>query len=58
MLKLIFNTRTKNNEAVSDIEIVDSNLNGCELGPEIAKLMIDEYPILSVAASLQILPVF
>ena len=46
-----FNTRTKNNEAVSDIEIVDSNLNGCELGPEIAKLMIDEYPILSVAAS-------
>ena len=26
-------------------------MRGCELGPEIADLMIDEYPILSIAAS-------
>ena len=26
-------------------------MNGCELGPEFADLMIDEYPILAIAAS-------
>jgi len=45
------NNRTINNEEVCDIDVYSSNLNGCDLGPEIAKLMIDEYPILSIAAS-------
>ena len=47
----ISNERLSNNENVCDIEIFSSNLSGCELGPEIADLMIDEYPILAVAAS-------
>ena len=47
----IFNERTNNNEKVCDIEVLSSNLNGCELGPEFADLMIDEYPILAIAAS-------
>ena len=47
----IFNERTNNNEQVCDIEVLSSNLNGCELGPEFADLMIDEYPILAIAAS-------
>ncbi len=49
-IKLI-NNRTSNNENVCDIEVSSSNLHGCELGPEFADLMIDEYPILSIAAS-------
>ena len=49
-IKLI-NNRTNNNENICDIEVINSNLNGCELGPEFADLMIDEYPILAVAAS-------
>ena len=40
-----------NNENVCDIEVSTSTLNGCELGPEFADLMIDEYPILAIAAS-------
>ena len=47
----LFNQRINNNEHVCDMEVVNSNLKGCELGPEFADLMIDEYPILSVAAS-------
>jgi len=47
----LFNKRTNNNENICDIEVVSSNLNGCELGPEFADLMIDEYPILAIAAS-------
>ena len=47
----LFNKRKSNNENICDIEILSTNLNGCELGPEIADLMIDEYPILAVAAS-------
>ncbi len=47
----IFNERSNNNENLCDIEVVSSNLNGCELGPEFADLMIDEYPILAIAAS-------
>ncbi len=47
----LFNNRTNNDESICDIEVVSSNLNGCELGPEFADLMIDEYPILAVAAS-------
>ena len=45
------NQRKNNNEIICDIEVVSSDLNGCELGPEFADLMIDEYPILAVAAS-------
>ena len=45
------NERKNNEEVVCDIEVSSSNLKGCELGPEIADLMIDEYPILAVAAS-------
>ena len=45
------NKRFLNNELVSDIEVVSSDLIGCELDGDIAKLMIDEYPILSIAAS-------
>ncbi len=44
------NKKFLNNELVSDIEVVSSNLNGCDLDEDIAKLMIDEYPILSIAA--------
>ena len=46
-----FNKRKSNNENVCDIEVFSSELNGCELDSSIAKLMIDEYPILSIAAS-------
>ncbi|MDC3079053.1 3-phosphoshikimate 1-carboxyvinyltransferase [Pelagibacteraceae bacterium] len=49
-IKLI-NNRINNNENICDIEVVSSDLHGCELGPEFADLMIDEYPILSIAAS-------
>ena len=45
------NKRISNNEHICDIEVLSTNLNGCELGPEFADLMIDEYPILAVAAS-------
>ncbi len=44
------NKKFLNNELVSDIEIISSNLIGCELDEDISKLMIDEYPILSIAA--------
>jgi 5-enolpyruvylshikimate-3-phosphate synthase len=44
------NERKNNNENICDIDVFSSELNGCELGPEFADLMIDEYPILSVAA--------
>ena len=47
----LFNNRRNNNENICDIEVISSDLNGCELGPEYADLMIDEYPILSIAAS-------
>jgi len=45
------NQRVNNNENVCDIEVSTSTLNGCELGAEFADLMIDEYPILAIAAS-------
>ena len=47
----LFNQRKNNNENICDIEVESSNLHGCELGPEFADLMIDEYPILAIAAS-------
>ena len=45
------NERLINNEKVCDIEVQSSNLIGCELMEDFSKLMIDEYPILAVAAS-------
>ena len=47
----ILNQRLSNNENICDIEVTNSNLKGCELGQEMADLMIDEYPILAIAAS-------
>ena len=47
----LINNRSNNNEKICDIEVISSDLHGCELGPEFADLMIDEYPILSIAAS-------
>ncbi len=47
----ILNQRLSNNENICDIEVTNSVLSGCELSPEMADLMIDEYPILAVAAS-------
>ena len=47
----IKNQRTVSGEMVADLEVEYSNLVGCELDAEMAKFMIDEYPILSVAAA-------
>ncbi len=47
----IKNLRTLSGECVADIDVEYSDLNGCELDEEMAKLMIDEYPILSIAAA-------
>ncbi len=47
----IFNQKINNNENICDITVETSMLHGCEFGPEYADLMIDEYPILSIAAS-------
>jgi len=45
------NQRKVSNEILADLEVEYSDLYGCELDSEIAKLMIDEYPILSIAAA-------
>ena len=47
----IKNQRTLSGEIVADLEVEYSNLIGCELDAEMAKFMIDEYPILSIAAA-------
>ncbi len=47
----ITNQRTSSSEIVADIDVEYSKLFGCELDAEMAKLMIDEYPILSIAAA-------
>jgi 3-phosphoshikimate 1-carboxyvinyltransferase len=47
----ILNEKTIAGEIVADINVKSSKLNGCELDKEMAKLMIDEFPILSIAAS-------
>ena len=41
----IKNKRNINGEIVADIEAKSSELNGCELNKDMARLMIDEYPI-------------
>ena len=45
------NKKELNGEIVGDIHVKHSKLNGCELDKDMAKLMIDEFPILSIAAS-------
>ena len=47
----IKNKRTLSGEIVADLDVEYSELSGCELDAEMAKLMIDEYPILSIAAA-------
>ena len=47
----LLNKRITNDEEICDIEVTNSILNGCDFGSEFADLMIDEYPILAVAAS-------
>ncbi len=47
----ISNKRIQSEEFVADIETEYSKLKGCELNSEFSKLMIDEYPILSIAAA-------
>tara|TARA_B100000579_G_scaffold436823_1_gene464023 strand:+ start:3529 stop:4827 length:1299 start_codon:yes stop_codon:yes gene_type:complete len=47
----IKNQRNLSGEIVADIYVEYSTLYGCELDAEMAKLMIDEYPILSIAAA-------
>ncbi len=47
----IKNQRTLSGEVVADLDVEYSNLIGCELDAEMAKFMIDEYPILSIAAA-------
>ena len=47
----ITNQHIVSGEFVADLNVEYSSLNGCELDEEMAKLMIDEYPILSIAAA-------
>tara|TARA_B100001123_G_C15229335_1_gene994492 strand:- start:273 stop:1589 length:1317 start_codon:yes stop_codon:yes gene_type:complete len=47
----IINKRFVNEELVCDLIVYSSKLKGCKLDGTIAKLMIDEYPILAIAAS-------
>ncbi len=47
----IKNRRFLSGEIVADLDVQYSELIGCELNADMAKLMIDEYPILSVAAA-------
>ncbi|MDB4860909.1 3-phosphoshikimate 1-carboxyvinyltransferase [Alphaproteobacteria bacterium] len=47
----INNQRTISGEIVADLEVEYSSLIGCELDAKLAKYMIDEYPILSIAAA-------
>jgi len=47
----IKNERILSGEVVADLDVEYSELQGCELNADMAKLMIDEYPILSIAAA-------
>jgi len=47
----ITNRKKINDEIIGDIFVESSNLIGCTLNKGMSKLMIDEYPILSVAAA-------
>ena len=48
---IIKNQRTVSGEIVADLEVEYCNLIGCELDAEMAKFMIDEYPIITIAAA-------
>ena len=48
---IIKNKKEVNGEITADINVKYSKLQGCELDKNITRLMIDEFPILSVAAS-------
>jgi len=48
---IIKNKRIMSGEIVADLEVEYTDLIGCELDAEMAKFMIDEYPILSIAAA-------
>lgn len=48
----ILNKRTIGGEPVADLHVRSAKLQGIEVPPEIAPSMIDEYPILFVAAAL------
>jgi 3-phosphoshikimate 1-carboxyvinyltransferase len=45
------NPRSEGGEPVADLIVSASNLKGIDVAPEVAPSMIDEYPILAVAAS-------
>lgn len=45
------NQRVEQGEAVADLEVVGGGLRGIEVPPERAPAMIDEYPVLAVAAA-------
>ena len=47
----IKNKRNLVGEIIADLEVEHSELKGCELNKDMSKLMIDEYPILSIAAA-------
>ena len=47
----IINKKKINDELVGDITVESSDLVGCTLDEQMSKLMIDEYPILSIAAT-------
>ena len=49
---IINNKKEINGEIVGDIYVKHSKLKGCELDKDIAKSMIDEFPILAIAASI------
>ncbi|PPR80028.1 MAG: 3-phosphoshikimate 1-carboxyvinyltransferase [Alphaproteobacteria bacterium MarineAlpha2_Bin1] len=46
----LLNKSIRNNEPVADIRVYSSDLKGVEVPSEISPKMIDEYPILSIAA--------
>ena len=48
---IIRNKKIVSGEIVGDILVKHSQLKGCELDKDMTKLMIDEFPILSIAAS-------
>ena len=47
----IRNQKVLSGEIIADIDVEYSDLIGCELDAAMAKFMIDEYPILSIAAA-------
>jgi len=48
---IIKNKKEISGEIVGDIHVKHSKLKGCELDANMSKMMIDEFPILSIAAS-------